>query len=118
MYKTYQPKQKEVVRNWHLVNAKDQVLGRMATQIATLLMGKHKPEYSRHLDVGDFVVVVNAVKVEVTGQKREKTENRQKRLIAEKNKISFYLFNAQTDEHEKKNGSGEKHDPKVEICRA
>ena len=72
MYKTYQPKQKEVVRNWHLVNAKDQVLGRMATQIATLLMGKHKPEYSRHLDVGDFVVVVNAAKVEVTGQKREK----------------------------------------------
>ena len=71
MYKTHQPKEKEIVRNWHLINAKEEVLGRLATQIATLLMGKHKPEYSRHLDTGDFVVVANAAKVEVTGQKRE-----------------------------------------------
>lgn len=72
MYKTYQPKSKEVKRNWHLVNAKDEILGRISTQIATFLMGKHKPEYSQHMDIGDFVVVINAAKVELSGQKEDK----------------------------------------------
>lgn len=71
MKKTYQPKAKEVVRNWHLLDAKDFVLGRLSTQVATLLMGKHKPNYSTHMDSGDFVVVVNSEKVELTGRKKE-----------------------------------------------
>jgi large subunit ribosomal protein L13 len=69
--KTYQPSYKEIVRNWHLVDAKDQVLGRLSTQIAGLLMGKNKANFSRHIDSGDFVVVVNAEKVKLTGKKKE-----------------------------------------------
>lgn len=71
MYKTYQPKEKEITRSWHLFDADDKVLGRMATQIATLLIGKHKPTYSPHMDSGDFVVVLNSTKVKVTGNKEE-----------------------------------------------
>ena len=69
MYKTYQPKQKDIKRNWHLIDAKNQVLGRLSTQVATFLMGKHKPSYSNHLDMGDCVVIINASKVELTGAK-------------------------------------------------
>jgi large subunit ribosomal protein L13 len=69
--KTYQPKQKDVVRNWHLIDAKGQILGRLATNIANLLMGKHKPQFSKHMDMGDYVVVLNAEKIEVTGRKRK-----------------------------------------------
>lgn len=69
--KTYQPKAKEVKRNWQLMDAKGRTLGRMATQIATYLMGKHKPTYSAHMDSGDYVVVINAKDVEVTGNKRK-----------------------------------------------
>jgi large subunit ribosomal protein L13 len=69
--KTFQPKAKEVVRNWHLIDAKGQVLGRVSTQIAIYLMGKHKATYSTHMDSGDFVVVINAEKVEVTGKKSD-----------------------------------------------
>lgn len=69
MKKTYQPKQKDIKRQWHLVDAKDQVLGRLSTQIAGLLMGKGKAEFSTHMDMGDFVVVLNAEKVKVTGKK-------------------------------------------------
>jgi len=68
--KTYQPTQKEVKRERHLINAKGQILGRLATQIARLLMGKHKSNYSPHMDSGDFVVVVNCEKVELTGKKK------------------------------------------------
>jgi len=68
---TYQPKAKEIVRTWHLVDAKDQVLGRVATQIAGFLMGKQKANYSRHMDSGDYVVVVNAEKVILTGNKED-----------------------------------------------
>ena len=57
---------------WHLVDASQETLGRMASQIAKILMGKHKPSYTPHADVGDFVVVINAEKIQVTGQKREK----------------------------------------------
>lgn len=69
--KTYQPKAKEVKREWHLIDAKDRVLGRMATEIARLLMGKQKPGYSAHMDVGDNVVVINAKDIELTGKKRQ-----------------------------------------------
>jgi large subunit ribosomal protein L13 len=71
MKKTYQPKQDDVVRNWHLLDAKGEVLGRLSTKIATYLMGKHKPSYSQHMDSGDYVVVVNSEKVELTGKKKE-----------------------------------------------
>ena len=67
--KTYQPKVKEVKREWHLVDAKDQILGRLASEIASLLIGKHKPTFSKHIDVGDFVVVLNVEKVMLTGRK-------------------------------------------------
>jgi len=68
--KTYQPTQKEVKRQWHLIDVKGQILGRMATQVAKLLMGKQKPNYSAHMDSGDFVVVINSEKVELTGKKK------------------------------------------------
>jgi large subunit ribosomal protein L13 len=67
--KTYQPKEKEVRRSWHLIDAKGEILGRLATKIAVLLTGKVKPTYSTHMDMGDFVVVLNGEKVEVTGKK-------------------------------------------------
>ncbi len=67
--KTYAVKANEIERTWWLVDASDQTLGRLATRIATLLEGKHKPIYSPHLDTGDHVVVINAAKVKVTGNK-------------------------------------------------
>jgi large subunit ribosomal protein L13 len=67
--KTYSAKPQEVDQNWLLVDAEGQTLGRMATEIATRLRGKHKPEYTAHVDTGDFVVVINADKVKVTGNK-------------------------------------------------
>lgn len=69
--KTYSQKESEVQRDWYVVDAADQTLGRLATQIATLLRGKHKPTFSPNLDGGDFVIVVNADKVHVTGRKAE-----------------------------------------------
>lgn len=69
--KTFQPKAKEVTREWHLLDAKDAILGRLATQAAIFLMGKHKATYSTHMDSGDFVVILNAEKVEVTGTKEK-----------------------------------------------
>lgn len=67
--KTYSAKPREVDQNWLLVDAEGQTLGRMATAIATRLRGKHKPEYTPHVDTGDYVVVINAEKVKVTGNK-------------------------------------------------
>lgn len=67
--KTYQPTQKEVKRETHTLDANGQVLGRFATKIATLLIGKHKPTYSAHMDSGDFVTVTNADKIKLTGKK-------------------------------------------------
>ncbi len=67
--KTPLPKVNEIERKWYLIDAKDQVLGRMASQIATRLRGKHKPIYTPHLDTGDFIVVINAEKVKLTGKK-------------------------------------------------
>lgn len=67
--KTYQPKQKEVKRSWHLIDAKGEILGRFASKVAQLLTGKGKASYSTHMDMGDFVVVLNSEKIEVTGKK-------------------------------------------------
>jgi len=67
--KTFIAKEQEVTKKWHLLDAKDKVLGRMATQIAMRLRGKHKPIFTPHADTGDFVVVVNADKVVLTGKK-------------------------------------------------
>jgi large subunit ribosomal protein L13 len=67
--KTYAVKASEIERQWWVVDASDQTLGRLATRIATLLEGKHKPIYSPHLDTGDHVVVVNAARIKVTGAK-------------------------------------------------
>ena len=67
---TYSPKPGEITRAWHVIDATDVVLGRLAAQAATLLRGKHKPTYAPHIDTGDFVVVVNAEKIAVTGSKR------------------------------------------------
>lgn len=67
--KTYALKASEIERSWWVVDATDQTLGRLATRIATLLEGKHKPVYSPNLDTGDHVVVINAAKVKVTGNK-------------------------------------------------
>ncbi len=69
--KTYAQKASEVQRDWHVVDASNQTLGRLATQIATLLRGKHKPTFTPNLDGGDFVVVVNAERIRVTGRKAE-----------------------------------------------
>jgi large subunit ribosomal protein L13 len=67
--KTYSAKPYEVERDWFVVDAQDQTLGRLATRVATLLRGKHKPIYTPHVDCGDYVIVVNADKISVTGQK-------------------------------------------------
>lgn len=67
--KTYSVKAAEIKRQWHIIDASDKILGRLATQVARLLMGKHKPIFSSHLDTGDFVAVINADKVRVTGNK-------------------------------------------------
>ncbi len=69
--KTYNPKKEEIERKWWLVDADGKVLGRLATEIAVLLRGKNKPSFAAHVDTGDFVVVINAEKVRVTGNKLE-----------------------------------------------
>jgi large subunit ribosomal protein L13 len=69
MERTYSAKPGEVDRKWYLVDLENQVLGRAATEIAKILRGKHKPQFTPHVDTGDFVVVVNAEKVRLTGQK-------------------------------------------------
>ena len=69
--KTFVAKEQEVDKKWYLVDAKDKVLGRLATQIAMRLRGKHKPIFTPHADTGDFVVVVNAEKVALTGKKMD-----------------------------------------------
>ena len=70
MNKTYVPPQNTLNHDWYVVDATDQRLGRLDTEIATILRGKNKPEYTPHLDTGDFVIVINAEKIKVTGKKR------------------------------------------------
>jgi len=67
--RTYTPKPGEVTRTWHVIDASDVVLGRLASQTAVLLRGKHKPTFAPHVDTGDFVIIVNAEKVALTGAK-------------------------------------------------
>jgi large subunit ribosomal protein L13 len=67
--KTYSTKAGDIQREWHVIDASGQVLGRMATRIAQLLMGKHKPNFAPNLDTGDYVIVINAEKVVLTGRK-------------------------------------------------
>lgn len=69
--RTYSPKPGEVARTWHVIDAEDVVLGRLASNVATLLRGKHKPTFAPHVDTGDFVIIVNADKVVLTGNKRD-----------------------------------------------
>ena len=66
------PSKKDIARTWHVVDAEDQVLGKLASKAARILMGKHKPTYTPFLDTGDHVVVINAAKVRLTGGKEEK----------------------------------------------
>jgi large subunit ribosomal protein L13 len=74
--KTYMAKPGEIERKWLLVDATDKVVGRLASEIAVILMGKHRPHYTPHVDTGDFVVVVNAEKVVFTGKKWQQKEYR------------------------------------------
>lgn len=67
--KTFSPKQTDIERKWYLVDARQQVLGRLATQVARILRGKHKPIFAPHVDVGDHVIIVNAEKIRLTGKK-------------------------------------------------
>lgn len=67
--KTYSAKPLEVERKWYLIDAEGEILGRLATKIASILRGKNKPEYTPHVDTGDFVIVINAEKIAVTGKK-------------------------------------------------
>ena len=68
--RTYTPKAGDVTREWHVIDATDVVLGRLASQAATLLRGKHKPTFAPHVDGGDFVIIINADKVALTGSKK------------------------------------------------
>ncbi len=74
--KTFQPTPKDIKREWHLIDAKDEILGRLSTKVAALLIGKGKATFSRHMDCGDYVVVVNAEKVAVTGRKASQKKYR------------------------------------------
>ena len=69
--RTYSPKASEITREWHVIDATDVVLGRLATHAAALLRGKHKPTFVPHMDMGDFVIIINADKVALTGSKLE-----------------------------------------------
>lgn len=69
MHKTYSPKAAEIERSWHVVDAQGVPLGRLSSRVAQLLTGKHKPTYARHVDTGDFVIVINAEKTVLTGRK-------------------------------------------------
>ena len=69
--RTYSPKPGDVQRQWHVIDAQDVVLGRLAVQTANLLRGKHKPTFAPHMDMGDFVVIVNAENVALSGNKRD-----------------------------------------------
>jgi len=69
MLKTYIPKKEELKRAWYIIDAKDKILGRVATKAAVLLRGKHKPFYTPHMECGDGVIIINAAKVRFTGRK-------------------------------------------------
>lgn len=74
--KTYMPKAGEVERKWYVVDAKGKTLGRLASQVANILRGKHKPIFSPHVDTGDFVIIINAEEVRLTGKKKDQKMHR------------------------------------------
>lgn len=69
--KTYSPKASEIEKKWYVVDANNKVLGRLASEVAQILRGKHKPTFAPHIDCGDFVIVINAEKIRLTGRKKE-----------------------------------------------
>lgn len=73
-FKTFSAKPAEVAREWYVIDAENQVVGRLASKVATLLRGKHKPTYTPHVDTGDYVVIINADKVRFTGDKEREKE--------------------------------------------
>jgi large subunit ribosomal protein L13 len=75
LMRTYSPKAGEVTRQWHVIDATDVVLGRLASHAAVLLRGKHKPTFAPHVDTGDFVIIINADKVALSGSKREQKQD-------------------------------------------
>ena len=95
--KTFMPKAADITRQWYVVDAEGQVFGRVASQVANILRGKNKPEYTPHVDTGDYVIVVNAEKIHVTGKKLDQKiyyhhtgyvgglkETKYRKLLAEK----------------------------------
>ena len=87
--KTYAPKLKEIERKWHLIDANGQTLGRLSVQVARLLIGKHKAMFANNIDTGDFVVVINAAKIRVTGKKMTDKEYYRYSGYPGRNQISF-----------------------------
>ncbi|MFH1381914.1 MAG: 50S ribosomal protein L13 [Chloroflexota bacterium] len=88
--KTFSAKPSDIKREWHLVDASDQVLGKVSNQVARLLMGKHKTMFCRNLDIGDYVVVTNAAKIQVTGKKaKQKLYHRHSGYPGGQKSISF-----------------------------
>lgn len=73
--KSYMAKTDEIQRKWHIIDAEDKVLGRLSTEVSKVLMGKHKPTYTPHMDTGDYVVIINAEKIKLTGNKRAQLEH-------------------------------------------
>ena len=97
--KTYSAKAETVKHDWYVIDAADKTLGRLATDIAVRLRGKHKPEYTPHVDTGDYIVVVNAEKVRVTGNKtRDKTYYRYSGYPGGMKSISFEEMISKTPE--------------------
>jgi large subunit ribosomal protein L13 len=97
--KTYTPKADDIERVWYVVDAGDKPLGRMATEIARVLRGKHKPSYTPHLDVGDHVIVINADKVNLTGNKEsQKTYFRHSGYMGGEKHIPFARMKANKPE--------------------
>lgn len=74
--KSYMAKPNEIHRKWYIIDAEDKVLGRLASEVAAILRGKHKPIYTPHVDTGDYVIIINADKVRLTGKKLEQKEYR------------------------------------------
>jgi large subunit ribosomal protein L13 len=97
---TYTPKPGEIAANWHVVDATDKVLGRLAARIAVILQGKHKPTYTPHVDTGDFVIVLNADKIVVTGRKAETLAYDTYSRYPGGRKL--YSFNTMRDKHPEK----------------
>ncbi len=104
MMKSFMAKTNEIDRKWYVIDAEDKVLGRLATEVATILSGKNKPIYTPHVDTGDFVIIINADKVKLTGKKLEQKthfyhtgypgggkEISYKRMMAEKPQMAIEL---------------------------